>query len=77
MLSIKPTSVECESVFSKAAKFMSKTRCSMKMSTMDMCISLNINYDLFELTKIGGESVWKFQRKMKKIVSKLIQTSLI
>ena len=49
MLSIKPTSVECESVFSKAAKFMSKTRGSMEMSTMDMCISLNNNYDLFEI----------------------------
>ena len=48
MLSIKPTSDTFVSVFSTAAKFMSKHRCAMEMPTIDM-LSLNINYDLFEV----------------------------
>ena len=70
MLSIKPTSVTCESVFSKAAKLMSKHRCAMEMSTMDMCIALNSNYDLFEVALSKHSDSWRITMEKPEDVEK-------
>ena len=68
LLTIKPTSVECESVFSKSSRFMSKGGCAMEPTTMDNCVFLYNNMDLF-LNALKDRSIaWKMAMKSEDIV---------
>ena len=45
---IRPTSVDCERIFSKAKRFMRPDRCRMEPSTLDTCLFLQNNSLYFE-----------------------------
>ena len=48
MMLIKPSSTECERIFSKCARFMTKYRATMEPDTMDRLVFCNGNPFMFE-----------------------------
>ena len=71
MMLIKPSSVACESVFSRCSRFMTRYRAAMEPDTMDSCVFLNGNPFLFEKALNKLSKTWrpaaKFSRAELKV----------
>ena len=59
MLLIKPSSTECERVFSKCARFINKFRCAMVPDTLDRLVFLAGNSYFFERASKNLGQNWK------------------
>ena len=59
MLIIKPSSVQCERIFSKCARFLTKYRAALEVGTLDSCVFLDRSPFLFEKALDVVSRKWK------------------
>ena len=76
MMLVKPSSVACESVFSRCSRLMTKYRSAMEPSTMDCCKFLNGNPYLFEKALEKVSKKWRPQSSnIRKNIENLAPTN--